>query len=86
MGSEALMRRRLDALQHFATLIAAQAHAHNDGLPDATAAINSHVIAGGIIQAIVAWLEGRLDVTRDQLIDQCAALFTTAAGATAARR
>jgi AcrR family transcriptional regulator len=80
MGSEALMRRRLDALQHFATLISAQAQAHSEDLPDSTAAINAHVIAGGIIEAIIAWLEGRLDVTRDQLIDQCTALFVVAAG------
>ena len=79
MGSEALMRRRLDALQQFATLIAAQARAHNDDLPTSTGAINAHVIAGGIIEAIIAWLEGRLDATRDLLIDQCTALFVVAA-------
>lgn len=86
MGSEALMRRRLDALQDFADLIAAQALAFQGTrkLDDKNAAINAHVLAGGLIEAIIAWLEERLDVTRDELVEQCTALFVTAAGASAA--
>jgi AcrR family transcriptional regulator len=82
MGSEALMRRRLDALQDFANLTsgyALQFHA-SDGLDEKAAAVNAQVLSGGLIEAIVAWLEGRLDVTREQLIEHCTALFVAAAG------
>jgi AcrR family transcriptional regulator len=82
MGSEALMRRRIDALQDFANLIAAQALAFQGpaGLDAKSAAINAHVLSGGLIEAIVAWLEKRLHVTRDELVEQCTALFVAAAG------
>lgn len=82
MGSEALMRRRLDSLQDFANLTSAFAlrfHAP-DGLDERAAAINAQVLSGGLIEAIVARLEGRLDVTRGQLIDHCTALYAAAAG------
>jgi len=82
LGSEALMRRRLDALQDFANLVAAYALQFHGaaGLDATAAATNAHVLSGGLLESIVAWLEGRLDVTRDQLIEQCTALFVAAAG------
>jgi AcrR family transcriptional regulator len=82
LGSEALMRRRFDALQDFANLVAAYAlqfHA-SEGLDEKAAAVNAHVLSGGLLEAIVAWLEGRLDVTRDQLVDHCTALFVAGSG------
>jgi AcrR family transcriptional regulator len=82
LGSEALMRRRLDALQDFADLTAGYAlqfHAQ-DGLDQQAAAINAQVLSGGLIEAIVAWLEERLDASREQLIEQCTALFAAAGG------
>jgi AcrR family transcriptional regulator len=83
MGSEALMRRRLDTLQEFADLIAAMSlefYAH-DGLDRETAALNAHVLTGGLIESIVAWVEGRLDISRERMVEHCATLFVAAANA-----
>jgi len=81
-GSEVLMRRRLDRLQDFADLIAALAlRFHGDsGVTPTAAAINAQVLAGGLIESIVAWLEGRLDVDHDELVEHCAALLLTVTG------
>jgi hypothetical protein len=82
MGSEALMRRRLDALQDLANLISTHAlefHA-STGLDPIGAAVKAQILSGGLIEAIIAWLEGRLDITRDQLIKRCTTLFIAAAG------
>jgi AcrR family transcriptional regulator len=83
-GTEALMRRRLDRLQDFADLVAALAlQLHQvDGLTPTDAAINAQMISGGLIEAIIAWLEGRLNIDRDKLIEHCAKLIVTAAGVT----
>lgn len=83
-GSEALMRRRLDRLQDMADLIGALAleFHREDGLTPAAAAINAEVLSGGLIQTIIAWLEGRLDADREELVEHCAALVVLATGAT----
>jgi hypothetical protein len=51
-----------------------------DGVTPTAAAINAQVIAGGLIETIIAWLEGRLDVDRDELTEDCAALLVAAIG------
>jgi AcrR family transcriptional regulator len=85
MGSEALIRRRLDTLQRFAELVAAYAReAYGDLAPDEqTVQLTAQVLVGGLTEALIAWLEGRLDVSRERLVEHCAALFLAAAGASA---
>jgi AcrR family transcriptional regulator len=82
MGSEALMRRRLDTLDGFAHLVADTAREFYgaEALDEAETQLTAQVLAGGITEAMIAWLEGRLDVTRERLVDHCAALFVAAAG------
>lgn len=82
MGSEALMRRRLDTLQEMADLMVV----YGRSLPGASSAdeqtmqLTAQMMAGGLTEALIAWLEGRLEVSRDRLVEHCAALFVAAIG------
>ena len=91
MGHEALMRRRLEVLKMFAGLIADQARAFyrpppgGDRLVETTALL----LAGGLAELLIAWVDGDLTSTRDELVDDCAALLAAtgeAAVALARRR
>jgi hypothetical protein len=51
--------------------------------------IGSAVLVGGFGELLIAWLDGRIDVTREQLIEDATALFLAlgdAAAGIAARR
>jgi AcrR family transcriptional regulator len=85
MGSEALMRRRLDTLQEAAGIVAA----YGRGLPpargidDEAIQLTAQMLVGGLVEALIAWFEGRLEVSRERLVEHCAALFVAAVGVTA---
>lgn len=74
LGSEALMRRRLDAIHAIADAIASVASSFHDDLDPRALAVNAQILAGGVIQAIIAHLEGRLEIDREALIERCTAL------------
>jgi len=93
LGSEVLARRRAAALHAFARLIAQQAREFyampdgdgtdqdgggSDSIPETTA----YLLAGGLAELLVAWLDGQVALTREQLIDDCTRLFV-ATGETA---
>ena len=84
MGSEALLRRRLDTLQQAAEIVVA----YGRELPEASAAdeqtiqLTAQVLVGGLVEALIAWFEGRLEVSRERLVAHCAALFVAATGVT----
>jgi AcrR family transcriptional regulator len=89
LGSEALARRRLQAMRAMAELIAGHGRraygsaAAADTLVDITAAL----LAGGIAELLIAWLDGAIAATRDELVEDCTALFMiTAEGAAALGR
>jgi AcrR family transcriptional regulator len=69
MGSEALMHRRVFALQQLVELVAHQAMQHypDSGLSQHQAEINAHLLVGGMIEAVAATVEGRLEATQEQL-------------------
>ena len=76
LGSEALMRRRLDTMRLFADLMAAQGREFygqpdRDPLSDLTAT----VLVGGMAELLLRWLDGGLELSRDQLVDDLAELF-----------
>jgi AcrR family transcriptional regulator len=71
LGSEALMRRRLGTMRRYADLVAAQARATykvstDDGRTIETASL---IAAGGLIETMIAWLDGGLNRTAEQIID-----------------
>jgi AcrR family transcriptional regulator len=77
LGSTALANRRYEALAGFAGLLGAQARAFY-GTPDEADRIvrlTSFMLVGGLAETLIAWLGGELDLTRDELIDDCTDLF-----------
>jgi len=86
LASEALLERRLATMRAFAELIAAQAResygspAGEDPLVDLTA----RLLAGGLAELMITWLEGEIEMGREQLIDDCVALFVATAESAAA--
>lgn len=89
LGNEALARRRLQAMRAMARLIAEHGRAAYGALPEANTLveITASLLAGGIAELLIAWLDGAIDATRDELVADCAALFmVTAEGAAAIGR
>ena len=89
LGSEALARRRLQAMRAMAQLIADHGRLAYGAPPEADTlvAITASLLAGGIAELLIAWLDGSIDATRDELVADCAALFmVTAEGAAAIAR
>jgi AcrR family transcriptional regulator len=86
MGSETLARRRFETLRMFAQLVANQARSFY-GVPgetDPLVEITALMLAGGLAETLLAWLDGTVRVTREQLIEDCTDLFVaTGEGAVA---
>jgi AcrR family transcriptional regulator len=87
--TEALARRRLQAMRAMAQLIAEHGRSAY-GAPaaaDTLVEITASLLAGGLAELLIAWLDGAIDATRDELVEDCAALFmVTAEGAAAIGR
>ena len=45
--------------------------------------VGAAILVGGLTELLVAWLDGRIDVTREQLVDDATALFLALGRATA---
>ena len=85
VGNERLMRRRLQVVRTMAGLIASMGAAFY-GVPadsDPIADIAAYALAGAITELLLTWLDGTLEVSRDQLVDDFTELFV-ATGETAA--
>lgn len=91
LGSEALNRRRIETGYDVVTLIERDA-ADRRGAPpsgEQIGRITAAVLVGGFSELLVAWLDGRIDIERQQLIDDATELFVAlveAAAAISARR
>jgi AcrR family transcriptional regulator len=84
LGSEQLSRRRFETLHGFATLVAEQARAFYD-MPrasDPLVEVTAFMLVGGLTETFIAWLDGSLRTTMEQLIEDCTDLFV-ATGETA---
>lgn len=87
LGNEALNRRRIETTYAIVASVE-QFAADRVGPPPAgeqIGRIGAAVVVGGASELIMAWIDGRIDVSRDQLVDDATALFL-AIGETAARR
>jgi AcrR family transcriptional regulator len=86
LGNEALNRRRLEtglAVVNFVRAFAIEQHgapAEGEHIGDLTAS----VFVGGFSELLVAWLEGRVKVPREQLVEDATALFLAMGEAAAA--
>jgi AcrR family transcriptional regulator len=91
LGNEALNRRRIETAHLLVTSVEEHAAATQGALPagEPIGRIGAALLVGGAGELIVAWLDGRIDVQRDQLVDDAAELLLAmgeAAARLAARR
>ena len=71
LGNDRLNRRRVEAMQQFvAALVPAGDHP--------SAEVAAHIAVGGFTSALIAWLDGRLDVSLDELVDDSTAILVAA--------
>ncbi|MGW0890962.1 TetR/AcrR family transcriptional regulator [Saccharopolyspora sp. NPDC002578] len=82
LGNEALNRRRIETGHLIARYVEADATRGAPG--DPVVGITAAVLVGGFSELLMSWLDGRVPVTRDHLVDDATALFT-GLGDTAAR-
>jgi AcrR family transcriptional regulator len=73
LGNEALNRRRRAAASGLADLIAA-------GSTDATQKVVAAFVVGGFSEVLMAWLDGRIRISRARLIDRTTELFLALGG------
>ncbi len=67
-GSEALMRRRVDMLHFGAISLAAAVKSGADHPPDdGSVELAAFTIVGGLLESMLAWVDGALNVSRDML-------------------
>jgi AcrR family transcriptional regulator len=87
LGSEALWRRRIEGMHWFADRLADRARGKRRLRKDQARRLGtaSLIAAGGLVETMIAWLDGGLDSTADQLIADytrsCAAALAAALGA-----
>jgi AcrR family transcriptional regulator len=86
LGNEALNRRRIETGHQIVSVVELVANERHGALPpgEHIGRIGASILVGGTGELIVAWLEGRIQVTREQLIDDATEMFL-AIGETAAR-
>jgi AcrR family transcriptional regulator len=85
LGSEALARRRRQTLRELSGVIEALGEASYEVLPpDPLTKVTSALLAGGIVELLVAWTDGSIAVSERQLVSDAAALVVGLGDAAAA--
>jgi AcrR family transcriptional regulator len=86
LGNEALNRRRIETAHQLVTIVEHAAAERHGPLPkgEHIGRIGAAILVGGAGELVVAWLDGRIDVSRDQLVDDATEIFL-AIGEAAAR-
>lgn len=91
LDNEALNRRRVETGHTLAEIVALDA-AERFGSPpegEQIGRVGAAILVGGFSELLIGWLGGRIDLTREQLVDDATALFLAlgeTAAAIAARR
>lgn len=80
-GNETLMRRRFAAMRTIANVVAEQADALLDLPPGSETILRafSLLVTGGVAEMILVWLDGGIDLDREQLIDLCVEFLLSSA-------
>lgn len=91
LGNEALNRRRIETGHALVSAVEQYGIARHGQPPEGEAIgrVAAAMLVGGSSEMIIAWLDGRIEVERDQLVDDATALFLAvgeAAADLAARR
>jgi AcrR family transcriptional regulator len=81
IGNPVLERHREESIRNFAALLAEQAQRFYgaESLSQRDAELTSLALVGALSELLVAWLDGRLEVSRERLIEHCVGLFAAAA-------
>jgi AcrR family transcriptional regulator len=82
IGNPVLERRRQEAIRDFAGLLAEQGRLFygDAAVSEHDAELTALALVGALSELLVAWLDGRLELTRDRLVEHCVGLFVAAAG------
>jgi AcrR family transcriptional regulator len=77
LGNEALNRRRIRSAQALAAFVDQDSARRHGAAPEGEhiGRIGAAILVGGMTELLVEWLEGRIDVTPEQLVDDATALF-----------
>jgi AcrR family transcriptional regulator len=77
LGNEALARHRLDTMHAISGLLATYArHFYGEqDSEDPISEITAGLLVGGGVELMISWIDGRLAVSREQLIDDLTALW-----------
>ena len=77
LSSAPLMSRRVAAMRDMTRLIAALGRAtyHPPPAAETLVDVTATLLAGGLAELLVAWMDGSLTASREELIEDCAALF-----------
>ena len=76
LGNEALNRRRIETGHAIVAMVEQDADIGR---------IAAAMLVGGLSELVLAWVDGRIDVDRDQLVDQATALVVALAQASTTR-
>lgn len=87
VDSPQALAHRQAAVQSLAQSLSDFGHEHHkaDGQTDPIAAVTAALLVGGTMEVILSWLDGRIEMSRDQLIEDIAALWIMAGDGAAAR-
>jgi AcrR family transcriptional regulator len=77
LGMEALARRRRDAMFAMAQFVERYAWRVAGAADDRIGMVASLILTGGLTELVVTWLDGHLDMTLDELVDDATALLLT---------
>jgi AcrR family transcriptional regulator len=77
LGLEALARRRRDAMFAMAQFVERYAWRVAGPADDRIGMVASLILTGGLTELVVTWLDGHLDMTLDELVDDATALLLT---------
>ena len=79
MGTPALRERRATAVREFAALMSARGREFygDEAVSEQDAELTALALVGGLAEIVIAWLEGRIDVSRERLIEHTAQLFVS---------
>jgi AcrR family transcriptional regulator len=76
LGNETLNRRRIETGRRLVGMIGRDAAPSRPGRSaDPVALMQAAILVGGFTELLVAWLDGRLAVDREQLVEDATALF-----------
>ena len=77
LGNEALARRRLDTMHDVAEALQALGRERHGPPPpgETIGPVAASLLVGGLSEVLIVWLDGRLDLTVDQLVDDATELF-----------